>query len=189
MRSSIQLEEVLNLFSEEKVKTYISDLEVIIKKLFYSIASGVDDSSYDDILKHLCDKAEEEQRNFRNDAFESCRDEHPQLFETNAFNRSSRNTSIHPSIGAVKDARRRHVEAFMAFIDRSYVVDNQYEVEMQKVQQLINHFYCAGYGLSQAMFAQKNAFTELQEQAEIIFEVNFNMHRFLWFIDCRYLMI
>ena len=173
MRASIQLEEVINLLPEDKVIKYVDDLEAIIKQLFSAVVSGVDDPSSEEVLKNINEKAEIKQRDLRTEAFEACREEFPELFDLNAFTASTRSASVYPAVGAaLKDARRRNVETFMAFIGRSnHVIDDEFDAQITKVQQLINHFYNAGYGLAQAMFVQKTAFSELQDQAEILFEV------------------
>lgn len=174
MRASIQLEEVINLIPEDRIIKYVDDLEAIIKNLFSDVMNKVDtEASSEEVLKKLNETVETQQRDLRTEAFDSCRDEFPELFDLNAFSASSRSASVYPAVGAaLKDARRRNVETFMAFIGRSdHHLDREFDHQIAKVQQLIHHFYNAGYGLSQAMFVQKTAFSELQDQAEILFEV------------------
>ena len=169
MRSSIQLDEVLNLIPKNKVIKYVNDLEAIVKKLFTSVVNDVDDASNEDVLKKLNEFAEVEQTKLREDAFKSCKETYNELFEMNAIKASTRNASRHSDLEVV---RRRNVEMFRIYIGRSYHgIDDAYQAQVAKVQQLINHYNNAGYGLAQAIFVQKTAFSKLQDQAEILFEV------------------
>jgi hypothetical protein len=160
------------------VSKYKKTLDELIKRKIIETQAPHDlnvITSNDDLLRTLSEQSEALDHRIRNEAVNEWRQTHPDVFlpsDDMAGNRTTMGRGGLNLVMDIKDVRRRNVELFLQMLGaNSSSRDYLYEQQMPKVQQLQSHMFLVGNTLAGALFAQKVAFSELQSQADIIFEV------------------